>query len=206
MAGIAGKKALVKIPGVAVSFTAEAFTDSGDHQTYQITATAKRVWDQNAAITIKVGGVTTGESYTINRLLGTVKFATVNAGRGAVTADGSYLPMSTVAEAKEYSYTITAANAIDCSFGDDWATRVRTTLDVSATLNRWWVDVFFRDALIAATVLVLQFYSDSSGSADLLAWVLPKGENWSSQRAGLSEESLQFDGVLDADNRAISLA
>src|SRR4051812_21765948 len=100
MPGIAGRKALVKVTGAPVAFAGEATTDSGDHQTYQITNAAKRVWDRATTLVVKVAAVVTVESYTFNRLTGKVTFATVNAGRGAVTLDGAYLPLSVAIGAK----------------------------------------------------------------------------------------------------------
>lgn len=205
MAGLAGKKALVKVSGAATAFTAEAFTSLGDNKTYQITNTAKRVWDPTITIVIKVGGSPTVESYTINRLTGTVTFATVDAGRGAVTADGSYLPMSMALEAKEFYYTITAKNDPDNSFGDDYVTRVQTTKDITGTLGRWRIDQYFRDALIAGSTIAIQFFADSSGAADLVCWALLKMTGVQAAQNGLQEEPIAFDGVTDADGRAISL-
>ena len=99
MASTAGKLALVKVTGTSTAFTAEAAANTGDNQTYRMTNTAKRVWDRTATITVKVAGIATGESYTLDRLRGRVTFATVNAARGAVTLDGSYLPLTTAARA-----------------------------------------------------------------------------------------------------------
>ena len=54
--GIAGRRALVKVTGVPVVFTDEATTDSGDHQTYQLTAALKRVWDRATTLVVNVDG------------------------------------------------------------------------------------------------------------------------------------------------------
>lgn len=203
MAALAGKKALVKIPGVGLSFTDEATTSAGDGTNYQITSTTKRVWDSVASITVKVGGSVTGESYTLNRLTGTVTFAVVNLSRAAVTVSGTYLPLSTAVESRSYSYQLTAKNDPDNSFGDDWVTRVQTQKDVHGSLARWFVDTYFSDALLADTLLVFQFYSNSSNAADLTCWGRLSRRAISAIQSGLQEETLDFDGALDADSHAI---
>jgi hypothetical protein len=80
MAALAGKKALVKISGTATAMTAEATTTTDD-QNYQITDTAKRILPLDATIVVDDNGTPTVESYTLNRLNGTVTFARPNHGR-----------------------------------------------------------------------------------------------------------------------------
>lgn len=197
MPALAGRRALVKVSGAAVAFTDEATTDSGDHQTYQITSATKRVWDPFLAITVKVGGVTTVETYSLHRLSGSIVFATVNGARGTVTVSGSYLPLSTALEGKTFSYALTAQNIADNSFGDEYVSRVQAARDVTGSIGRWFVDTFFSAALVADTQLVFQFFVDNSGVADLTCWGRLSRRSVQMALRGLTEEMLEFEGTTD---------
>lgn len=205
MPAVAGRRAQVKKPSTAVTLTDEATTHAGDGKNYQITDATKRVLSPTAAITVKVGGVATGESYTLNRLTGTVTFVTANVGRAAVTLSGSYLPLSVVAEARTYTYELTAKNDPDSAFGDDYVTRVPTKLDVRGSLGRWSIDSFFSDALLADTPLVFQFFANAAQSPELICWARLSSRGIQAVQDGLGEETLDFLGTLDADNRAADL-
>ena len=210
--GIAGKKALVKVSGAAVAFTAEACADSGDHQTYEISNAVKRCWDRTATITVKVATIATVESYTLDRLRGQVTFATVNVGRGAVTVDGSYLPLSTAARAKAFSWTLSAANLEDSDFASVQAnggmvTRIQGLLDITGTISRrWTVDTYFSDALLAGLPVVIEFYLDATADPDLVCWALLNKDQVQTAVEGLVEEDIEFTGTVDADEHAVSLS
>lgn len=202
---IIGRKALVKVSGTSTAMTAEATTNTGDNKTYQITATAKRVIDPTATITVKVGGITTAESYTLNRLVGKITFALVDAGRAAVTVDGNYLPMSNAAQAKEYSWTLEAENAEDTEFQDVWKTRVQALLNFSGSLGKWYVDGYFIDALRNDDIKMLEIYADNSVNPDVRAWVRLTSAVGSASVDGLVEKSIDFEGVFDNDRRVVAV-
>lgn len=204
MPALAGKKALVKVPGTAIAFTAEA-TATGDAKSYQIVNTAKRIWSPTATISVLIGGVAAGEAYTLNRLTGTVIFAVTNFARAAVTVTGSYLPLSTVAEAKDYSWQIAGQNVPDNAFGDEWVTRVNAGFDVTGSLGRWWIDTYFSAALLADTPLVFQFFTDAT-TVDFTCWARLSRRSVQSALRGLSEEMLDFEGTTDNDNHGAVLA
>jgi hypothetical protein len=207
MAATAGRKARIKISGSSTAFTDEAFTDSGDHQTYQITNTAKRVWGRTSTITVKVGGSVTGESYTLNRLSGKVTFATVNAGRGAVTVTGNYVPMSLLAEAREFRATFSKTLAEDTSLGDADVTRVILNHTETVTIGRWYIDNFFTDELANQTLssgfVVELFFDDAGTTPDCL---IRTSEGPSSRVSGstktLIDEQATMESVTDADGRS----
>src|SRR5581483_2923972 len=109
---------------------------------------------------------------------GTVTFAAANAGRAAVTLSGKYLPVSVAAGAKSYTWTLEGANLDTTDFdgansSGGLMTRIQAQKDASGTLGRnWTVDTYFRDALLAGTPVVIEFYSDRSLSPDLTVWAL----------------------------------
>ncbi len=206
MASTAGKHALVKVSGVAIAFVDEAFTDSGDHKTYQITSATKRVWDPLIAIAVKVGGVLTAEVYTVDRLRGRIIFANIDAGRGAVTVSGSYLPLSTAIRAKAYAWSLMQTLLDDTDFEDTgFITRNTGLHDVSGTIGRWKsTDTYFADTLVAGLPVVIEFFLAASGTADLVVWALLDKDDVKSAVAGLVEEDISFQGTTDADFRVAS--
>lgn len=94
-----GFTATVKASGAAVPVVAEACTGLGGG-VWQVTNTARRIWDPAAAITVKDGGVAVGSGFwAFDYLFGKITF-TGYAPAGAVTVDGSYLPTLAIAEVR----------------------------------------------------------------------------------------------------------
>jgi hypothetical protein len=205
-----GRKALVKVSGAAVAFTDEATTANVDRTRYQVTNAAKRVWDRTAAVVVERDtgggyGVVASTEYTLNRLKGTVIFNSAQAVGAAVRVDGSYLPMSTAAEAKAYSINASANNADASVFGDGWVKRQQARLDITGTISKFkTTDSYFYDKLIAGEPVLLEFFSDSSVDADTKVWALLNQEEITAGADGLVEEPIVWEGTQDADKRVVS--
>jgi hypothetical protein len=210
MPGIAGRKALVKVTGAPVVFAGEATTDSGDHQTYQITNAAKRVWDRNTLLVVKVAGVPTVESYTFNRLTGKVTFATVNAGRAAVTLDGAYLPLSVAIGSKNYSYSLMKQALVDTDFdgansNGGFNTYQTGLFDVEGSIGRRiTADTSMRDALLAGDPVVIQLFADRAAAADLTVWALLDKNALVAALDGMQEGTIEFKGTADDQGVAVA--
>jgi hypothetical protein len=199
MAANAGKLCAVKLSGTPTSMTAEATTGSGN-TTYQITNTAKRVLDPTATITVKDGGVATVESYTLNRLTGTVTFG--SAVVRTITIDGTYLPMTTVAEGKEFSLQIGITNSEDSAFLDADVTRLQNEADCKGSVGQWKnSSQNFKTALDAGTPVVLEFVRATS-TVFARCWALFQSNGIQAEKKGLIEETIAFDGSADADGRS----
>lgn len=217
MAATAGWKARVRVPGVGVALTNEATTANGGRTQYQITNTAKRVLDPQATIVVQTSpdGTTwsAATGFTLNRLTGTVVFQTAQAaGTQIRIQSGTYLPLSTVAGAHGYTWTITAEQ-LDASDFDGLAStngfpssKLTGQLDASGTLTRWYQgDTFFSDALLNATVLVLELTPDRSASApDLLVWALLDKLQLQAAQKGVGDVSVDWQSTPDADGRIVS--
>src|SRR4051812_23593935 len=134
MSANAGILCAVKLSGSGLSMTAEATTGTGNIS-YQITNTAKRVLDRAAAITVKDGGVTTVESYTVDRLQGKILFGSTAV--RVITVDATYLPMTTIAEAKEFSFQTKNGMLEDTAFLDTDVTRIQNENDCSGSVGEW---------------------------------------------------------------------
>lgn len=201
---LAGKRAQIKVSGVAVVFTDET-TSTTDDISYQIDDVLKRVWCRTCTIVVEDGGVPTVEDYVINRLTGTVTFEVVDATR-VITVTGEYLPMSVAAECFDYSYTIDASNQDSTEFGDEYIDRTQGLLDFSGSLSKFYnISNFFVDELLSGTPFVVEFFSNSSVSADIKAWVLIASDDISASVDGLVEEGIDIEGTNDADGRAVSI-
>lgn len=114
MSAIAGYGSALYLSGTGVPVTDEACTSLGSG-VYQVTSTSRRVWDPDASahpITIKDGGSTVSSTYwSFDYLFGRVTFSGYSPS-GAVTVDGSYLPMTEVGEVHEHSIDA-KANLLD---------------------------------------------------------------------------------------------
>lgn len=171
MAELAGKSASIKISGAATSFTGEA-TTTDDNQNYQITSATKRVWDRATTPTVLDDGIATTESYTVNKLTGTITFATVDALRGVVTVTGKYLPMTTATYAHEFSYNRGVDLMEVNKFGDTHKACLAGTKFASGTLSQWDVtSEYFADALTAGNPVVIEFLYEI-GADPIRVWAL----------------------------------
>lgn len=202
MTARAGSAARLRVSGAGVSFTAEATTATGNIS-YQITNTAKRVWDRSATITVLDGGIATVESYTLNRLTGTVTFGST-ASR-TITVTGTYLPLSTLARGKEFDFSCMANNQEDNAFLDADVTRVQVEKDWSGTVGRWLsTDTYLADAFTAGVPVVVEFSSDGGTTVEWRGWGLPNKKTAGASKKTLVEDGIGFEGCADADGRSFT--
>ena len=219
MSATAGRVALVKVPGAAVAFTQEATTANGARTVYTITNSAKSVWDPQVAVLVETSpNGTTGwataspSSYALNRLAGTVTFATPLGAGYFTRVSGSYLPMSVVAGAKSFTYTLTAAILNSTGFDDAYTsggfpTKSIGLFDAQGTLARWYqnpVAGYFRDALLNATVVVLEFSVNRAVGYDCRIWALLDKQQIAAAVSSLVDDTIDWQGVPDADGNVVS--
>lgn len=159
----AGQDALVKVSGSPVLGTGLATTTS-DNQTYQISDAAKQVLDFDSSITVYDGGIQTIESYTVNRLNGTITFGSVDATR-VITVNAYYLPMSTVASAHIATFG-EGCNLMELpKFNQTYMGRLKGQRYSYGTLNQWDIaDTYFTSALTTGDPVVIETRPHSSES------------------------------------------
>lgn len=200
-----GHATQILVSGTGLSMTAEATTSLGG-DVYQITNAAKRVLDRTATITVKDGGVAVDPAdYTLDRLFGKIAFA--SAPGGAVTVDGTYLPMTAVATATSFGISRKATNPETTPLGASGraVTRQQTMKDVSGSLSRFdEADDLFADALIAGVPVVVQL--NLNGSPHRRAWALIVSDDSDGEADGFLEEGIEWEGTTDADGRVYSQA
>lgn len=101
---------VLKINGASTAFSGEATTNTSGN-TYQITDSTKRVLDPAAAITVYDGGVPVAAAdVTVDFLFGKVTLSAPPG--GAVTVDGSYLPLLSFAEVRGFEFAA-SGNMLD---------------------------------------------------------------------------------------------
>jgi hypothetical protein len=206
MAARPGRLCVVKVSGEAVAFTDEATTNTGNIS-YRITNATKRVWASGVSVVVKAAGTPVNpalDPYTINRLAGTVVFDSADAGRGAVTVSGSYLPLTTVGDAKTFSYGLSLGTIPANVFGDTAVASIAGLVDVSGTVGKFTGDSYFTDALLAAEAVVLEFATSGAGP-DMRARAVLDADQIQAAVDGAIEESVNFVGATDDEGRSFTL-
>lgn len=210
MSGIAGKRALVKVTGAPVAFTAEACT-TADNKTYTMTNAARRYWDRATPVLVYNTGVLVNavlDPYRVIRLTGQVVFDNVSV-RGPITVTGAYLPTSVAAGARSYGFTLEQSILDDSDFdtaGTDGYTRKMPGLkNVSGSIGRnLQIATGMAGVLIAGNPIVLELYADRTQIPDLVCWALLKQEGIQSAVEGKSDASVEWEGFPDADGVLIA--
>jgi hypothetical protein len=202
MAAIAGKRAKVLLTGTGIAMTGEATTTS-DNKNYQITNTVKRILSQNGTVVVKNSGTVVSSGYTLNRLNGTVTFATATT--RTITVDATYLPTVEAINAFDCSYSIDADNQDVTVFSKDYIVREQGLIDFSGSLTQYSIDSTYQNILTAGNPVVLEISSNRSSSYDIRAWVILSSVEESGSVDGIMEEALEFEGTVDADRRSITL-
>ena len=128
----AGYSSTLKVTGAAVAVLAEATSDLGSNR-FQITNSAKRIFDLSAAVVVYDGGVPVDEAdYQLNPVFGIVTFDAPPG--GAVTVDFSYLPLLSVAEVRQASFSCVRTMLDDTTFDSSGARHRKAGLkDCSGT-------------------------------------------------------------------------
>lgn len=200
---LAGFATTVKASGIPVAATGEATTSLGSN-VFQVTATARRIIDPNAAVVVRDGGVPiSAANVLIDYLFG--KFTLSSPPGGAVTADFSFLPVNTIAEVRKASLK-RSRNLLDRTTFDSGGVRQRLAglKDLEGSLEGL---AFVGDDLDPgdATESVDSFFESGvprlleirpGGSGDFFrCWFLFEDQGQDVSFDGLREASLPFKGT-----------
>lgn len=108
---------------------------AGAAKLYQVTNTAKRLWDPTVPVVVKDGGtVVSAADYVFNYLFGFIQF-TAHAVGGAITVSGSYLPIVPYANASKFDFTIKQTLVDTTFFGSQAVLRTPTITDAEGTIE-----------------------------------------------------------------------
>lgn len=208
---VAASGTTVKESGTSTAFTNEATTKLTANTVYQITDTTKQIVDPDVAVTVEVdadgggaGGyaVATASTYTFDYLTGKVTFDADQGAPALVRVSGSYLPLNTIATAREFAVSA-SRDVLDESVFPNTAHKKKLGLkDLSGSLSL--LEHFLTnhgtgsgtlDSLLAnGTAKLLEIQPGGSGQK-LRAWVLFESQETKGGVDGLTEGSLSFNGT-----------
>lgn len=200
---IAGYNCAVKLPGAPVPVTAEATgsADGGTGAVWQITNAARRVLDPASPVAVSVdGGAIMPDDFTVDYLFGKVMLNAAAPG-SVVTVSASYLPMLTLAEARDFSVSC-ARDVLDrTTFGTVARRKMSGLKDCSGSVGHLMTGLEDVDAG-AGVVKPFSFFADGTplilelylGAKTWRGWVVFDGDEHTSSFDGLVEGSISFQG------------
>ena len=156
MATMAGNAADIYIAsGTGTAMTGEAVTSLGSG-VYQITDTARRAINPNAALTV-LDGVSTipAANYQIGWGSGKITLTNGYTLGGTMTVTGEYLTLAQAAQGFEWSYDGEVLTEESQTFGDAWKERTLVMKSGSVTFQRFYNDEYFHTNVGNYYVLVL---------------------------------------------------
>jgi hypothetical protein len=192
MAAVAGYNFYIKKSGTSTGFTDEATTNtSGD--TWRLNTVAKRVFDRDTAITVYDNAVEVdaADIASIDYMFGEITFT--GAKSGPITVDGSYMPLTSIAGAKDVTLMRTRSllDSTDIDNSDYRTKEYGGIQDITISASRWFdVDYTFHDILEARTPVVIDYTPD--GTFFYRGWFLSDSVGDSANINELLEESLSF--------------
>ena len=204
--GQAAYNTTIKISGSAVGFTGEATTDLGSNS-FQITDDTKQIFDRTVTPTVYDGGVPVATTdYKIDFLFGIIDFNVAPA--GAVTIDGSYLPVSHIGGASSYTLNFNAdvqdcSNFADASQNGGYRSKTITLIDASVDLTRFDdLNKQFKDYLENRESFLLEIIPGGvNGTSAARGWFTVENASSQGDVGALEEEDLSFH--LDGDANAV---
>lgn len=130
---VAGYNCKISVAHTLSALVAEAFSllsGSGTTKIYQVTDSAKSIWDPSVPVSVYIGGVLQASTaYRFNYLFGRVMFLTVDPGASAVTVTGTSLAPVEIYTASEFTLDLMRVLQEDPRFQVEYKRRVATLKD-----------------------------------------------------------------------------
>lgn len=177
MAVFTGQTADIYLASGSMALTHEAMTDSGDHTNYQVTNAAKRVLDYATTqqISTSTDGVTwtvqAASLYTLNGLTGTVTFNSAQSSSTLARIEsGAYLPIAVIAQATDWTLSISADMKDVSVLGSDWKKQIYAMRSATVQFNKWWEDSFYLGLLTAGSIFVIKLDADNVNNRSYMCY------------------------------------
>jgi hypothetical protein len=203
----AGHHAIIYASGTAATLTSEPCTNLSIHKVYQITAAAKQVLSPTYAVTTNGTG-----AFTVNRLTGTLTFATDQTANEPITLTGKYLPMGQLLYAKDFSLSMKIKAVETTPFGQNYQALARGLNDANGTIGTFYdptevaslsVAPYWNTQMLADATIAIKFYVSANYS--FLAWAeIDTEELKAAIDGGSVEQTISWSGVADADGHEVS--
>ncbi|GAA0360954.1 hypothetical protein [Bacillus horti] len=214
---ISGYKADIFVSGEAIPFEAESMMTNTEEKEFVISDRSKRVWDRVAFITVErlldaedeenpdgLWIVVPENEYELNRLEGKITFAEEQEGQ-LFRVSGEYVPLTNVAGAYEYTFTLESDNQTIPAFHSAQMNRVQGKKDVTGSIAKWFTTSdLFVDNFHKGKPVVLEFYTDESDIPAVKLWALLSTVEVTASQEAVVEESIEFEAVADKEGRVIS--
>jgi len=135
---VAGYNTKIKLSGSGTTMSSEAMAATTGTNEYQISNSAKGIFDPTTTPSFTVGGtaISSTDISSIDYLFGKVTFSSTKG--AAIKVSGTYLPTTNIAGAHAYNLNISRNLLDDTDFNSSgWISRANGLKDVSFTVNRW---------------------------------------------------------------------
>jgi len=169
MAVLAGNAADIYIAtGSGTAMTGEAVTSLGGG-VYQITDTAKRAINPNAAVTVLDGVSTVPKAnYQIGWASGKITLTNGYTAGGTITITAEYLTLAQAAQAYEWSYDSEVITEESQTFGDTWKERTLVMKSGTISFQRFYNNAYFANTNLGS-YYVLYLYTNLAGNDRFMA-------------------------------------
>ena len=152
--------------------------------------TVGAITGQTVGDTIAIYKTEPAANYTLNRLSGTVTYATATT--RVIMISGDYLPMTTAAYAHNASVSTKADLSDVTAFGATCHKKVATLLSASGSLSQFDItDTTYSDALRAGVPVVIEL-DESSSVEPTRYWALLESDEVTAAIAGVQDETVSW--------------
>lgn len=192
---ISGKLgAVYQAMGTSTTFTDEVTTKDANNKRYTITNTAKRYWDDSAAVTVKKNSVIQTGGFTIEYAGGVVEFNTPLSGSDVVTVSGKYFTPTQCATFFNWKLDINQDTADVTTFASNgWRELLPVVKGWSVSAEGYWADGSFLSALGSRVILVL--YVDYASDDRYEGYVIIKKNSIDTPVNSVVKENVDFEGA-----------
>ena len=205
---VPGYQISINKTGTPTASTGNAFsTHSTLANTYRISSTSRRIWDRTVTPSFRSSNsaIPAGSVSNVDYLFGIVTFASTFA--GPITGDITYLPLSAVAGANQFTLNLNRELLEDTDFtSTGWRSRNVGLQDATLSIESWTqLDNAFFDRItkssVSEVVVVEVQHDNGSPSRTSRGFFLTNTDNFGGAVAELETESLEFmlDGSTAAD-------
>lgn len=206
--GTPAYKVKLRASGTPTASTGNTFSPTSVTNQYQIGSTTRRVWDRKVTPSnlkdANSSAISSTDISSVDYLFGKITFNTTHG--ATVTADLTYLPMSSTAVAGANSFTLTQSAELldDTDFSTTgFRSRVLGLRDTTLSISSWTpLNFYFWDAFVettGSTVIVVEIQTESTGPIGRGFFKLSQ-DSYSGDIAGLEQEDIELS--VDASSKA----
>jgi len=197
LTGLTG--AIYMLTGAGTSMTKTATTANADYTKYTISTVARRYLDKSRAITVYVDDVlVSSDQYIVE--LGTIIFDVALTAPKVVTVSAYYFATAQVGGFFNFKVSMSRKMVDATTFGDTWKQSLPTTLNWTATADRFWLDETISGML--GSELILVFFLNTTSRARYEGYGFMSKNGIDMAFDALIKENCEFTGNTELFYRA----